>query len=529
VLRQRSVFIAASIAIAALALSACAIVDKYSDRAIEFNLQAEKTQQQNLLLNIVRASLRRPMQFTGLASITGNATASGGVAGGYTNQHQTPFFSQFPTPPPANTLTVISRVVTGTGSATGSLSGGQTFTVPVLDTQEFYQGILQPLAPQIIDYYVKQGYQLQILFDLFIASVEVIATNSPKCERFTFKNDVRDQVSFGQFQAVSDYLLSSGFTTERISEIRPYGPPISMAHVPSNATETALMVDAYSKAASAGLDFGRGGEARRGQSNPTLNLQKRSSRYRFCFTRDIHQAPNWLGGLEEQAYCGYANVRTPAARRSPERCGIVGGEQGGGEGGTSQFYDIKFHSSVLERFRQIRNDNVGSYHSPENFFPIERFRNKDVTFRFHIRSVESIIYYLGEITRQTLHAEDGNHRTMQVKTNLRYGTLPPEECNPIENGGRRQTKRDLLHMTSRRTDPRTYNCENLFVLETGPAPDAFYSVSYDGQTYSIPSDPARAGRTLQVLELLKQLLALHTSAKSLPQSSVISIVGGTAQ
>ena len=92
-----------------------------------------------------------------------------------------------------------------------------------------------------------------------------------------------------------------------------------------------------------------------------------------------------------------------------------------------------------------------------------------------------------------------------------------------------ERRHDLIRLTDRRHDPRTYNCENLFVLESGLAPDAFYTVSYDGSTYSIPTDPARAGRSLQVLELVKQLLALHTSAKQLPQSSVISIIGGTAQ
>ncbi len=518
-LRQSGLVAAAGVAF--IALAGCAIVDKYSDRAVEFNLQAEKTQQQNLLLNIIRASLRRPMQFTGLSSITGNATVSGGMTGGYTKVVQSPFVAI-----PQNT--VIHRIVTGTGSGTASLSGGQTFTVPVLDTQEFYQGILTPLAPQIIDYYVKQGYHFQILFDLFIASVEVIATKSRRCERFTFKNDVRDEVNFGQFQAVADYLISSGFTTERISDVRPYGPPIAT----SNPTEAAKMVEAYSKAAAAGLDFGRerNGQARGDSAHPSLNLQKRSSRYRFCFTRDIRQSPTWLGGLEEQAYCGYANAPRKPAPKGGERCGIVGGEQGGGEGGTSHFYDIKFAPVVLERLRKIRIAHEASYHSPENFFPIDHFRKQDVTFRFHIRSVESILYYLGEITRQNLRPEfEATPRITQVKTNLRYSTIPPEGCNSIKNGGMFESKNDLIRMTDGRPDKRTYNCENLFVLETGLAPDAFYSVSYDGMTYSIPNDPARAGRTLQVLELVKQLLALHTSAKSLPQSSVISIVGGTAQ
>ena len=533
-LRRCRTLAIAAIAVCPLALTGCAVVDKYSDRAVEYNLQAEKTQQQNLLLNVIRASLRRPMQFTGLTSITGTASASGSVTGGYTNAHQTPFFSLFPNPPPSNTSTVISRVVTGTGSGTASMSGGPTFTVPVLDTQEFYQGILTPITHQIFDYYVKQGYPPQILFDLFVASVDIIATDSPRCERFTFRNDVRDEVNFGQFQALADYLLSSGFTTERITETRSYGPAISMPHKPTNATESAAMVDAYSKAAAAGLEFGRDrpGDAQRGPTEPSLHLQKKSSRYRFCFTRNITQASTWLGPPEEQAYCGYASVQRRARPRSANRCGIIGGgDQGSGEGGTSQFYDIKLSDALLDRIKRVQSASPSNYNYPENFFPIGAFRNKHVTFQFNTRSVEGILYYLGEITRQYQRPESGGEqRPTQVKTGLRYGTIPHDECNPIQNRGQREPKTDLFRLTpDRRHDGRTYFCENLFVLETGIAPDAFYSVTYDGQTYSIPNDPARAGRSLQVLELLKQLLALHTSAKQLPQSSVISIIGGTAQ
>lgn len=519
------------IAFAALALPGCAIVDKYSDRAVEYNLQAEKTQQQNLLLNIIRASLRRPMQFTGLTSITGTASATGSVSGGYTTVNQTPYINQFGIPPQPG-QTAIGRIMTGTGAGTAGMSGGPTFTVPVLDTQEFYSGILTPVSHQIIDYYVKQGYPLQILFDLFLASVDVIATDSRRCERFTLRNDVRDEVSFAQFQALADYLIGSGFTTERITESKPYGPDISMPSRPMNATETAQMVEAYSKAAAAGLEFRRerAGAVSRDSTESTLHLQKRTSRYRFCFTRSLDQIPTWLGPPEEQAYCGHASASRRVRPRTENRCGIIGGgDQGSGEGGSSQFFDIKLSDAILDRMRRIRRDAPANYNSPENFFPVEIFRGKHVTFQFNTRSVEGILYYLGEITRQHLRPESDDSRITQVKTGLRYGTIPSAECNPSENGGTRQRKSDLLRLSDRRHDPRTYSCENLFVLDAGLAPNAFYAVSYDGVMYSIPTDPARAGRSLQVLELVKQLLALHTSARQLPQSSVISIIGGTAQ
>ena len=79
---------AVSLAIAVV-LGGCAIVDQYSGRAIVYNLQAEQAQDQALLLNIVRAYLRRPMQFTTVSSITGTANASGGAQ--YTLPTNVPF------------------------------------------------------------------------------------------------------------------------------------------------------------------------------------------------------------------------------------------------------------------------------------------------------------------------------------------------------------------------------------------------------------------------------------------------------
>ena len=524
-LRRRGVF--AAIAIVSLLLAGCAIVDKYSDRAVEYNLQAEKTQQQNLLLNIVRASLRRPMQFTGLTSITGTASASGSVTGGHTKTLQYPFASI-----PATT--VISRTTASTGSGTASMSGGPTFTVPVLDTQEFYQGILSPVSHQIVDYYVQQGFPPQVLFALFVASVDIIETGGGGCDRFTFRNDVRNDLRFGQFQALADYLLSSGFTTERVTDTIQYGPTIAASRARLNASDTAKMLEAYSKASAAGLDI-------RSESEGGLRMQKRSSHYRFCFTLTGAQKPTWLGNLPADAFCGNpqpprqarpAPTRARPQARGTDNCPRVIGAQGSGDGGSSQFNGIKLSPLFLERIRRLQEDSRAAGNtSVEEFFPIDKFRRGTVTFKFQTRSVEGILYYLGEITRQYLTPEPGKtSRLTQVKTGLRYGAMPQTECDVTENGGMYQTKHDLIPLNRPRgRDVRSYNCENLFVLENGLTPDAFYSVIYDGTKYSIPSDPARAGRSLQVLELVKQLMALNTSAKQLPQSSVISIIGGTAQ
>src|SRR5262245_43536148 len=98
----RGVSSAAAMLLVSLALVGCAVVDRFSDRAVVYNLQAEDSQQQALLLNIVRAALRRPMQFTTLQSITGTASASGSINGGVTHVNQTPLISLFGLVPPAS-------------------------------------------------------------------------------------------------------------------------------------------------------------------------------------------------------------------------------------------------------------------------------------------------------------------------------------------------------------------------------------------------------------------------------------------
>jgi hypothetical protein len=149
---------AAVVLVCTPALFGCAVVDSYSGRAVDYNREAEQATEQALLLNVIRASLRRPMQFTSIQSITGSANVSGSIAGGGVGTRQTPYISLFPfgAGGPAalaqSTNSAISSLSTGNASATAALSGSATFTVPVLDTQEFYQGILQPIPLQAFDF-----------------------------------------------------------------------------------------------------------------------------------------------------------------------------------------------------------------------------------------------------------------------------------------------------------------------------------------------------------------------------------------
>ena len=74
-MRARTMLVSA----AALSLAGCSFdtVDSFSTRAISYNLEAEQSQDSQMLLNIARGSMRRPPQFTGLQTVTGTASLSG--------------------------------------------------------------------------------------------------------------------------------------------------------------------------------------------------------------------------------------------------------------------------------------------------------------------------------------------------------------------------------------------------------------------------------------------------------------------
>ena len=217
------------IALAALpCLMGCAVVDQYSGRAVAYNVEAEQAQEQALLLNVVRASLRRPMQFTSVSSITGSASATGGV--GYTAPVNLPFR------PTTNGSSIAAFPPLNTWSMSAGMSGGPTFTVPVLDTKEFYDGIMNPIPGLLYDLYNKTEYPRDMLFNLFVQRVvmRLVDDENPQCAdtnpkrkpmedcEFAFHNYVTDELSLQLFQALGDYLLYLGLSTELTPQPRSF-------------------------------------------------------------------------------------------------------------------------------------------------------------------------------------------------------------------------------------------------------------------------------------------------------------------
>ncbi len=388
-----------------VALSACAVVDQYSGRAVVYNLQAEQAQEQALLLNVVRASLRRPMQFTGLQSITGTANASGSLTGGGSSSNQRPLISLFGLTPPSSS-TVISDIVGGTVGGTATISGGPTFSVPVLDTQEFYQGFLTPISGQLLDLYYQHGYPRDVLFNVVIEKIVIKRLDgecrpemhTPECE-ISIRNYAPEDVSLELFQGVLGYLIRLGLSTEPIVE-----PP---------------------KAQKASADV---------KPDPSPKP------FGFCFApRDA----SFYRSINRHVLCGHPAGGLELKASEIGRKSLVTGVPL-----PKDFIDALYSKTIEPRLSGEDYDVRA-----EGFRKFRAFGGKKVSISFYTRAIEGILYYLGEVVRRSAHPEAGQSaRRIQVRVGPPQNPFPLQPC-PFEGSidGYRCT--DLFIVDEGITDP----------------------------------------------------------------------------
>jgi hypothetical protein len=208
-----------------LVSSGCAAVDQFGDRAVAYNIEGERTRNQLLLLNVIRSAYRKPMQFSVLTTVTGTATATGGLS------------AVLPLGGPASGYQI---------NPSSDLSGGPTFTVANQVDKEFYQGILTPVDKQIIDYLFQTGYPKQLLLTLFVSKISFWRANEKGTPPKDFMNRP-DSRYFPYFQEVIGELINEGITTERSESTEEIGPPLTSAQ--------AAQMEGISKLKAQGLDL----------------------------------------------------------------------------------------------------------------------------------------------------------------------------------------------------------------------------------------------------------------------------------
>jgi hypothetical protein len=407
-------------------MSSCSIADRFADHSVEYNLQAETIKNQNLLNNIIRSAYRKPLQFTDITAITGQVSVSGTAA------FTIPFGG------PRSNFIFFPDV---------TLADSPIFTTSVLNTQEFYNGILSPIKTQMISYYLSEAFPSRVLLPLLVSEIEdggIIYSNEPS--------------SYSYFYAELERLILQGLTVKPISETKVLGPPLSPQDVQkmdiAKLDAQHITIAQHNKSEKADEEP-RSERATIRRGGFFYQLEKSDVSYQFCFnptsSNPRSTCPGEKQGTEIRQAGKKEELSTPQISNNRAQAGI--------------------HELLLE--------------------------GRKITLK--VRSVEGVIYYLGQWARARITPIAAMPMPPAAVTDQSVPTVVDQKglC-----GGR-----DIL-----------------FRIEPGRSPYPSISTTYEGNDYHIRVDPMGCDRSSQVMELVLELLALNNSAKDLPAPSAIPVL-----
>ncbi|MDR3436269.1 hypothetical protein [Telmatospirillum sp.] len=194
-----------------LAVSGCTFSDDLTGQIGRDSSSIKTAAEELLLLNIVRAGHAEPMAFSQVSSVLASGSISGTLG--------LPFALFGPGAAPA-AVTRNGFGVAGTNSV--DTQNANDFTLSVLDTKEFWLGMLTPLSFDTLNFFISRGVPRDLLFSLYILREESTVGTTVK----TVVNDPADP-SFPEFLAQLRQTLRLGLTTDSVVRTTNIGPPLS--------------------------------------------------------------------------------------------------------------------------------------------------------------------------------------------------------------------------------------------------------------------------------------------------------------
>lgn len=421
-------------------LSGCGTADYYSPRAQIMNAETSKAKSNQILLNILRAAYREPLQFTDTSTITGTASVGASLSSSL------PFAGN-----------------RGTGAQLFSLSPGATvsegpaFNIANLNTQEFYQGIQTPIDLSPIASYKASGTDFGNLLSLVSSDIDLTSEK----KRVFIHNTFRKRGSYAFYRSVLNDLIRNGLSIEVTDSQKTIGPVLT-AEQAGDPAFLAGLARAYGQTQSAGaIPDLKGVAGKDGKQSKTLfNFAKTDKRPRFCF----------LGSTIKE----YQNVDVDVIRRS------VKGDAKTITLAYSPGNDVSFFKDTVAPGSTcgVKASSADDAH-PSTYKLTERI---DI----HTRSVEQIIRFLGDMVRAELGLENGERADFPV--------------GAVDGGSVR-----------------------LFRIQEGSPSEGDIFATYHGRSFFIRPDATGADDSGEVVQLLAELIALQSSAKSYPTPNVISV------
>lgn len=466
------------------ATAGCTFRPQVTGMAIEYNeFVAEATNRQTVV-NILRARSREPLHFTSFSKVLGTAriegTAGVDIAANGNGGEQLP--------QAGGGAFATSKRTLGATNWTPKLgvkvNSGTDFEIGINATDDFWKGITAPVSPATIVHLLRQEWPRDLISYLFIQRIDfagritdpsgrVVATvplsrliNAPDNEStvdpftslircrtlyYSLSETARRDVPIG---AVSDL---SGVATEVLPRLSPTAPPPSGYNVAiPGRSEFAIALSENAEAGAGARNEDCVKLEQRLREEFTQALGRRQIKLPQPVAPASPKAAGAAGGpTGEDPFPGAANyLAAPASAASPS-----------GAGFTAAGY---FRGLVPEGYKT------------------------ELVIDVSLRSVEGMIYYLGEYVRES------NKR-------------------PMASG--------------RCADGSYGECIPLIVLKPAGAAgdiDPFISVDYKGERYVVPSSGenirADGGYSSLVIALVQQMLNLYRSSKDLPSTPLVRVI-----
>lgn len=160
----------------------CALPSTVQRLGADYNSAVAGLSDELTLLNIVRAREGLPLHYTTFGRLSGSLTVRGSASLNTQLRESAPTDLRSRTTTNATTGTTIAEVASRSVLSGGTLfsptmglevNTGPSFDISVLDTQEFFQGILTPVPVGVINSLLLSGYDSATLLGLLAARVEL--------------------------------------------------------------------------------------------------------------------------------------------------------------------------------------------------------------------------------------------------------------------------------------------------------------------------------------------------------------------
>jgi hypothetical protein len=171
-------------------LSACALTDPIDKRYDNIGRSWATARNEAIFLNLIRASYSDPLSFTTVSNVTPTMTNTSTFAlptfsFGPPNCLLTTAFAAGATSAARTTTCTYPTGALGAATALGSTTASNAtavssnFSISTEETSSFYGGFLKPIDLQTLNYFIRQGYPIEMLFWLFADSFQLQTGSTP--------------------------------------------------------------------------------------------------------------------------------------------------------------------------------------------------------------------------------------------------------------------------------------------------------------------------------------------------------------